>query len=205
MMVITKKKHYVLRGGGLEKCCNLQNPMNTSCQLGQVEICSTLRGLIYGHFVAILWHFLPQNGHIWPQAVPVTPNGLNIGWTGLNIVLHIWGGEFGPFLPPKNGIWGPRNPQKWPFLAKNCHIGQSQRPQMGWTLVKHGWILMWNMIFNHVQPMPKPFGVAKTTYGQIWQFLAKKGHFWGVLGPPNSIFWGAKRPQTHPSRCEVQC
>ena len=38
--------------------------------------------------------------------------------------------------------------------------------------------------------MFNPFGVAVTAYGQIWQFWAKKGHFWGVLGPPNAIFGG---------------
>ena len=60
--------------------------------------------------MAILWPYWPEI--IWPQAVPATPNGLGVGWTWLNIVLHIWGGEFGPLWPPKNGILGPQNPPK---------------------------------------------------------------------------------------------
>ena len=47
-------------------------------------------------------------------------------------------------------------------------------------------------MFNHVQPMFNPIGVAGTAYGPIWHFLAKKGHFWGVLGPQNAIFGGPK-------------
>ena len=39
------REHYVLRGGGSEKCCNLQKPLHTSGPLGGVMICSTLRSL----------------------------------------------------------------------------------------------------------------------------------------------------------------
>ena len=53
-------------------------------------------------------------------------------------------------------------------------------------------------MFNHVQPMFNPFGVAGTVYGPIWPFMAKKGHFWGVLGPPNAIFWGQKGSKLTP-------
>ena len=69
--VALRPMHYVLRGGVSEKCCNLQNPIITSCQLGQVKICSTVRDIIchisrpcYCYFMA----FFPSN-----------PNGMNIG------------------------------------------------------------------------------------------------------------------------------
>ena len=35
----------------------------------------------------------------------------------MNIVLHIWGGEFGPFLPPKNGSTALLGPPKGLVLA----------------------------------------------------------------------------------------
>ena len=57
--------HYVLRGGGSEKCCDLQKPIHTSGPLGWVMICSTLRDTIFHiswPFIAILWLFLA----FWP-------------------------------------------------------------------------------------------------------------------------------------------
>ena len=53
-------------------------------------------------------------------------------------------------------------------------------------------------MFNLVQPMFNPFGLAGTAYGQIWPLLAKKSHFWGVLGPPNAISWGQKGSKLTP-------
>ena len=41
--------------------------------------CGSPFSIFYGHFIAILWLFLAQNGNIWPQAVPATPDWLNIG------------------------------------------------------------------------------------------------------------------------------
>ena len=49
------------------------------------------------------------------------------------------------------------------------------------------------MMFNHVQLMPNPLGVAENAYGQILQFWAKKGRFWALLGPKKAVsgqFWG---------------
>ncbi len=53
-------------------------------------------------------------------------------------------------------------------------------------------------MFNLVQPMFNPFGVARTIYGQLWPYLTKKGHFWGVLGPPSAIFGGQKGSKLTP-------
>ena len=58
------------------------------------------------------------------------------------------------------GFWGP----PVPFLG--CKKGPNWPPQM------------WSIMFNRVQPIPNPFGVAGTAYGQIWQFLAKKAINW---------------------------
>ena len=80
--------HYVLRGGVLEKCCNLQNPMNTSRQLGQVEICSTLRDLI----CHILWpfycHFMAFFGSKWPYWAIGSPSDPKWVEHWLNMVEH---------------------------------------------------------------------------------------------------------------------
>ena len=112
---------YVLRGGGLEKCCNLQNPMNTSRQLGQVKICSTLRDLI----CHILWpfycYFMAFFGSKWPYWATGSPSDPKWIEHWLNMVEHYTshlGGEFGPFLPPKNGIWGPPEPPKITFFGQ---------------------------------------------------------------------------------------
>ena len=149
--------------------------MNTSRQLGQVEICSTLRDLIchilwpfYCHFMAFFgskwpywaigspsdpkwvehwlnmvehctshlggwvwtplapqkWHFgapePPKNDLFWPKNAILghrQSQRPQLGWTWLNIVLHIWGGEFGPFLPPKNGSTALLGPPKGLVLA----------------------------------------------------------------------------------------
>ena len=44
------------------------------------------------------------------------------------------------FAPMKMSLGGPRRPQKWPILARHCHIGHKwfHLPQMGSTLVKLG-------------------------------------------------------------------
>ena len=69
------------------------------------------------------------------------------------------------------------------------------------------WVELW-----YVQPWGAPFSIfyghfiaflwlflgLKTvgnTYGQIWQFRAKIGHFWGLLGPPGPFSWRQKGPK----------
>ena len=61
----------------------------------------------------------------------------------------------------------------------------------GWTL---NGIVIGIAIFNVA-------GVAGTAYGPIWQFPV----IFGGSGTPKCHFWGAKRFQTDPPRCEVQC
>ena len=73
-------------------------------------------------------------------------------------------------------VWGP--PPTFPGGLK----GPNWPPRMCLTM------------FNHVQPMFNPFGLAGTAYGQIWPFWAKKGRFWAVLGPPLTFSQGLKRP-----------
>ena len=100
--------HYVLRGGGLEKCCNLQNPMNTSRQLGQVEICSTLRDLI----CHILWpfycHFMAFFGSKWPYWAIGSPSDPKWVEHWLNMVEHCTSHLGG-------WVWTPLAPKKWHF------------------------------------------------------------------------------------------
>ena len=91
--------------------------------------------------------------------------------------------QYGHIWPKKvifGGFWGPQMPF---FGGKK---GPNSPPQMRSTM------------FNHVQPMFSPFGVAGTAYCPIWPFMAKKGNFWGVLGPPNAIFWGQKGSKLTP-------
>ena len=103
------------------------------------------------------------------------PNPLGFAENAYGQILQFWAkkGRFWALLGPKKTFLGVPNGHNWP-------------PRM------------WDMIFNHVQPMFNQFGVAGTAYGQIWPFLAKKGHFWGVLGPPNAIFWGQKGSKLTP-------
>ena len=150
--------------------------------------------------------FLAQNCHIWPYAFSATPNGLGISWTWLNIIFHIRGvsydhleqcstmlnqcsshlwslglpmAEYGNFWPKKGHFWGVLGPQNAIFLGLK---GPNSPPQIRSTM------------FNHVQPMFNPFGVAGTAYGPIWPFLAKKVNFGGFWGPPVPFLGGKKGP-----------
>ena len=99
---------------------------------------------------------------------------------------------------PKNGLF-------WPKMATVCHK-QSQQPQMGltwfnidvrtffgpkWPYLAIGspskpkWVEHWLNMVEHCQTHPG---------GSVWAFRAPKCHF-----------LGAKRVQTHPPRCEIQC
>ena len=139
--------------------------------------------------------FLAQNCNIWPYAFSATPNGLGISWTWLNIIFHIRGvgydhleqcstmlnqcsshlwslglpmaeyGHFGPKRVIFGGFWGPQMRFFW------GEKGPNSSPQM------------WSTMFNHVQPMFNPFGVAGTAYGQIWPFWAKKCHKIAIKWP----------------------
>ena len=71
-------------------------------------------------------------------------------------------GHFGPKRPVFGRFWGP--PVTFPGGLK----GSNWPPRM------------WNTMFNHVQPMFNPFGLAGTAYGQIWPFRAKKEPFLAI-------------------------
>ena len=60
-------------------------------------------------------------------------------------------------------------------------------------------------MFNHIQPMFNPFGLAGTAYGQIWPFWVKKGRFRALLRPPSDISGWSKRLKLTPPGCEIQC
>ena len=79
---------------------------------------------------------------------------------------HLWSlglpmANYGHIWPKRvilGGFWGP----PVPFLGGKK--GPNWPPQM------------WSIMFNLVQPMFIPFGVARTAYGQIWPYLAEKCH-----------------------------
>ena len=122
--------HYVLRGGGLEKCCNLQNPMNTSRQLGQVEICSTLRDLI----CHILWpfycHFMAFFGSKWPYWAIGSPSDPKWVEHWLNMVehctSHLGGWVWTPLAPKKWHFGAPEPPKNDLFWSKIAILGHRQ-------------------------------------------------------------------------------
>ena len=86
-----------------------------------------LEGPHLPYFMAIL---LPFYGIFWLKMAILghrQSQRPQMGWT---LVEHGWtlyftsgGVRLDPFGPPKMAFWGPRIPQKWPFLAKKCHIG----------------------------------------------------------------------------------
>ena len=122
-------------------------------------------------------------------------------------IMKRWGALVQPRGPPLTLFYGHFMApiySKWPYLA----IGSPSSPKWVeyWVnRVEHcishpgGQLWPFGTMFNHVEPMFKPFVVAGTAYGQIWPFLAKKGSFWGgVLGLPNAIFWGPKGSKLTP-------
>ena len=129
--------HYVLRGGVSEKCCNLQNPLITSCQLGQVEICSTLRDLI----CHILWpfycHFMAFFDQKWPYLAIGSPS--NPKWVEhwLNKVehctSHLGGWVWTPMAPKKGHLGAPEPPKNylfWPMGSKKKNITRTSKMTM---------------------------------------------------------------------------
>ena len=67
------------------------------------------------------------------------------------------------------------------FWLKMAILGhrQSQRPQMGWTLVDHGWTLYFTsggVSLDPFCPQKMAFGGPRTP--QKWPFLAQSGHIW---------------------------
>ena len=87
--------------------------------------------------------------------------------------------------------------KKCPFWAKNDNFGRLWGPRVtlfGGPKGPNRPPGMCLTMFNHVQPMFNPFGLAGTAYGQTWPFWAKKGRFWAVLGPPLTFSQGLKRP-----------
>ena len=53
-------------------------------------------------------------------------------------------------------------------------------------------------MFNLVQPVFNPFGLAGTAYGLIWPSVARNGRFGGPLRPLGIIFDGFKGVQLVP-------
>ena len=92
--------------------------------------------------------------------------------------------------------------QIWQFWAKKVIFGRCWGPKKLFSGVPNGrnWSpQVWNMMFYHVQLMPNKLGVAETSYGQIWQFWAKKGRFWALLGPKKT-FLGVPNGHNWPPR-----
>ena len=108
-----------VKRGGVEKCCNLQNPMNTSRQLGQVKICSTLRDLI----CHILWpfycYFMAFFGSKWPHWAIGSPSDPKWVEHWLNMVehctSHLGGWVWTLFAPKKWHLGAPEPPKNDPF------------------------------------------------------------------------------------------
>ena len=81
--------HYVLRGGGSEKCCDLQKPIHTSGPLGWVMIYSlnivqpwgTPFFKFYGHFMTFFWPRMAIFGHR-------QNNVFSLSQTTYNICMH---------------------------------------------------------------------------------------------------------------------
>ena len=115
---------------------------------------------------------------------------------------HFWGGKKGPNWPPQmwsimfNLVQPMFNPfgvartaygQLWPYLTEKGHFGGFWGPPVPLLGGKKGpnWTpQMWSIMFNLVQPMFNPFGVAGNAYGQIWQFWARKAIKYGQWRPP---------------------
>ena len=110
----------------------------------------------------------------------------------------MWGGEFVPFLPPKNGVWGSQNPPKMTFFGQKVPywaIGSPSNPK---------WIEHWlNMVeFGPFLPPKNFFNKIrrKLPMVQYGHFEPKKtvfGRFWGSL----VTFVGALMAQTGPPGC----
>ena len=109
----------------------------------------------------------------------------------LNMVLHCTshlGGEFGPLLPPKNGIiCGPQNPPKMTFFGQKL-------PYLAVPATPNGLNTGWTSYFT--------FGGSVILFGTP---STQKQPFLGGSGATECHFLGAKRVQIDPPRCEVQC
>ena len=91
----------------------------------------------------------------------------------------MWGGEFVPFLPPKNGVWGPQNPPKMTFFGQKVPywaIGSPSNPK---------WIEHW---LNMVEHCTSHLG------GWVWALFAPKKWLYGTPGAPKRARFGPKRP-----------
>ena len=122
--------------------------------------------------------------------------------------------QWGPQNCPKTAFFGPKWPQfaisspsspKWGFWAKNDNFERLWGPRVtlfGGPKGPNRPPGMCLTMFNHVQPMFNPFGLAGTAYGQIWPFWVKKGRFRALLRPPTDISGWAKRPKLTPPEVE---
>ena len=108
--------HYVLRGGGSEKCFNLQKLLNTSGPLGWVMICSTLRGCIFHILWPFYCHLMVFYGPEWPYLTIGSPSDPR--W------IEHWVNRFNHF-PPHPGV------SVWAFkTTRKCHWWAPQLPKM---------------------------------------------------------------------------
>ena len=131
-----------------------------------------------------IWQFPVIFGGFWDPKVPFlggkkVPNWPPQMWsTMFNIVQPM----FNPFVVARTAYG-----QLWPYLTEKGHFGGFWGPPVPFLGGKKGpnWPpQMWSIMFNLVQPMFNPFGVAGNAYGQIWQFWARKAIKYGQWRPP---------------------
>ena len=118
---------------------------------------------------------------------PLTLRNFQNGSTGLCLVVmyvycahffypfFAWGGHKNVFFAPKSSFPAISGSSRLKWVEHRSNWVEQYISHPGWSVEK---------MLNEA---------AVTTYGQIWQFLAEIGHFWGLLGPPRAISMGAKR------------
>ena len=137
LLLLTFTGHYVLRGGGSEKCCNLQKPLHTSGPLGGVMICSTLWVTIFHILWPFYCHFMAFFGPKWQYLATGSPSNPRLVEHWVNRVEHCSphpGGSVWAFWTTRKCHWGALEPPKMAFFwLKMAIFGhrQSQRPQIG--------------------------------------------------------------------------
>ena len=148
-----------------------------------------------------LWPNMPISGHFGGVLGP--QSDIFGGKKFPNWPSQMWSTMFNLVQPMFNPVGVARTAygQLWQYLTEKGHFGGFWGPPVPFLGAKKGpnWPpQMWSIMFNLVQPMFNPFGVARTAYGQLWPYLTEKGHFWGVLGPPSAIFGGQKGSKLNP-------
>ena len=132
-------------------------------------------------------------------------NGLNKAQTWLNITGHIQADMLKPFRPLESATGGcQKHPKMANFEPKETVFGRlwGLPGDIFWRPNGPNWPpWMCLTMFNHVQPMFNPFGLAGTAYGQIWPFRVKKGVFGRFWGPPVTISGGLNGPNRLAMMC----